>query len=140
MEGIGEGDERAGEGMGELYGEICFHDSKRQQTQEQHQCPVKAFLLDHCLPVSIAVMKNHNQKQSGEKWVYFTYHSPSLKAAWSRIQTGQEPRVRSGCRGHGEVLLTVLLPTACSHCFLIEHEPRDGTTYNGLATPISITS
>jgi hypothetical protein len=45
--------------------------------------------------------------------------------------TGQELGGRSWCRGHGRVLLTGLLPLACSACFLIE--PR--TTSPGLAPP-----
>jgi hypothetical protein len=44
---------------------------------------------------------------------------------------GLEPGGRSWCRGHGGVLLTGLLPLACSACFLIE--PR--TTSLGMAPP-----
>jgi hypothetical protein len=35
-------------------------------------------------------------------------------------QTGLDPEGRDWCRGHGGVLLTGLLPMACSACFLIQ--------------------
>jgi hypothetical protein len=49
------------------------------------------------------------------------HHSSSSKEVRTGTQAGQEPGGRSWCRGHGRVLLTGLLPMACSACFLIEH-------------------
>ena len=55
----------------------------------------------------------------------------SLKEIRTGTHTGQEAGGRSWCRGHGGVLLTGLLPVACSTCFLIE--PR--TTRAGMTPP-----
>jgi len=46
-------------------------------------------------------------------------------------QAGQEPGGRNWCRGHAGMLLTGLLPQACSACFLIE--PK--ITSPGMAPP-----
>ena len=83
---------------------------------------------------SIAVMKNHDQKQLGEERVYSASASPALF-----ITKGHQGRSshRSGtwrqelCKGHGGVLLTALLPMACSASFLIELR----TTSPGVAPP-----
>lgn len=39
---------------------------------------------------------------------------------------------RNSGRSHGGMLLTGLLPQACSTCFLRNHRPRDGTAHNGV--------
>jgi hypothetical protein len=49
---------------------------------------------------------------------------------WNSNRSGS----RSWRKGHGGMLLTGLLPLACSACFLIEpksYQPRDGTTSKG---------
>ena len=66
-----------------------------------------------CLRVSIAVMKHHGQKkQVGEERVFMAYTSTALF-----IIEGSQG---SSKRSHGGMLLTGLLPMACSACFLIE--------------------
>jgi hypothetical protein len=61
------------------------------------------------------------KKQIGEERVYSAYTSTLLfitkgSQDWNSSRSGS----RSCCRGHGGVLLTGLLPLACSACFLIE--------------------
>ena len=58
-------------------------------------------------------------------------HSPSLEDVSTGTYTELEPGDRSWCRIHRGVLLTGLLPVACSACFLIELR----TTSPGLAPP-----
>lgn len=68
-------------------------------------------------------------------------HSPSLRNVMiNDSKSGQKPQDRSCGRGHGGVLLAVLLPMACSACTPQDHFPRDGTIHNGLGLPTSITS
>ena len=67
-------------------------------------------------------MKHHNQEQLKKERVC-SPHSLSSKALRVRTQAGQEPGGRSRCRGYGGMLLTGLLPMACSACFLIEPGP-----------------
>jgi hypothetical protein len=58
------------------------------------------------------------KKQVGEERVYSAYTSTVLfitKEVRTGTQAGQE-----ACRGHGGMLLTGLLPLACSACSLIE--------------------
>jgi hypothetical protein len=58
------------------------------------------------------------KKQVGER-VYSAY--TFLIGVDHQRKSGLElKQVRSCCRGHGEMLLTGLLPLACSACFLIE--------------------
>jgi hypothetical protein len=59
----------------------------------------------------------------------FILHVQITVNHWGK--SGQEPGGRSCCRGRGGVLLTGLLPMACSACFLIE--PR--ATSSGMAPP-----
>lgn len=47
--GTGERERRAWEGLSRLQGKNCFHSFKKQETQVQHQCLVRAFLLGRCL-------------------------------------------------------------------------------------------
>ena len=70
--------------------------------------------------VSIAVMKQHDQKQLGGETVYLTSTSllQSLKEVRTGTQTGQEPRGGSWCRGRGGVLLTGCSPWLVQPAFL----------------------
>ena len=72
------------------------------------------------------------KKQVGEQGSCLALpdHSPSGEVR-TRTQAGLEPGGRGWCRGHWGVLLTGLLPMACSTLFLIE--PR--TTSPGMVTP-----
>ena len=61
------------------------------------------------------------KKQVGEERVYSAYTFTLLFITkgcqdWNSSRSGS----RSWCRGHGEMLLTGLLPLACSACSLIE--------------------
>jgi hypothetical protein len=47
-------------------------------------------------------------------------------------RSGQEPRSRSWCRGHGGVVLTGLVLMACSACFII----APGITHSGVSLPM----
>jgi hypothetical protein len=72
------------------------------------------------------------KRQIGEKgfiWLRLPYCSSLLKEIRTGIYTGQGPGVRSWYRDHGGVLLTGLLPLACSVHFLIE----PGTISPGMA-------
>ena len=75
-------------------------------------------------------MKHHDKSNLGRKGLHILSHS-LLGEAQVRTQIEQEPAGRSWCRGHGRVLLTGLIPMACSACFLIE--PR--TTSPGMTPP-----
>ena len=69
--------------------------------------------------------------RKGFIWLIPLDHSLSMEEVRAETQAGLEPGGRSWCSGHGEELLTDLLPMACSACFLIE--PR--TTSPGMAPP-----
>jgi hypothetical protein len=69
------------------------------------------------IPAQIIVIK----KQVGEERDYSTYTSTLVfitkgSQDWNSSRSGS----RSCCRGHGGMLLTGLLPLACSVCCLIE--------------------
>jgi len=64
------------------------------------------------------------KKQVGEERVYSAYTSTWLSITkgsqyWISSRSGS----RSWCRGHGGMLLTGLLPLACSACFLYNPRP-----------------
>jgi hypothetical protein len=59
------------------------------------------------------------KKQVGEERVYSAYTSILLLFITKGSQDWNSG-TRSWCRGHGGMLLTGLLPLACSACFLIE--------------------
>jgi hypothetical protein len=61
----------------------------------------------------------------------FTHCCSSSNEVRTGIHTGQEPGGRNWCRGHGGMLLTGLLPLACSACSFIE--PK--TTSPGMKPP-----
>lgn len=68
------------------------------------------------------------------------HHNPSLEEVRRGTQAGQEPENRSWSRGHGGVLLTSLLPMACSTYFLLEPSttsPGKDPRTMGQAFPIS---
>jgi hypothetical protein len=73
-------------------------------------------------------------KQLKEERVYSGYTSRSLEEIRTGTQTGQDLEARADAEGH--CLLT------CFHSLLnllfyrtMEHQPRYGTTHNGLAYP-----
>jgi hypothetical protein len=71
--------------------------------------------------VSIPAQNNMTKKQVGEERIYSAYISMFLcitkgRQDWNSSRSGS----RSWCRGHGGMLLTGLLPLACSACSLIE--------------------
>jgi hypothetical protein len=94
--------------------------------------------------VSIPAQNIMTKKQVGEERVCSAYVS-TLLFITKRSQDRNSSRSgsRSWCRGHGGMLLTGLLPLACSACFLIEpkkdYQPRDGTTYNEPSHPWLLT-
>jgi hypothetical protein len=62
------------------------------------------------------------------------------KESQDRNSSRAEPGGRSSCRGHKGVLLTGLLPMACSACFLIEPkttDPRMVPPVTGWALPLT---
>jgi len=72
------------------------------------------------------------KKQVGEERVYSAYTSTLLFITkGSQDRNSSRSGSRSWCRGHGGMLLTGLLPQACTDCFLIE--PK--TTSSGMAPP-----
>jgi hypothetical protein len=71
-------------------------------------------------------MTKSKLEKNGIIWLIFPYHSPSLKKV--RTGTWSEELIQ----GHREVLLTDLLPLACSASFLIE----PSTTIPGMVPPI----
>jgi hypothetical protein len=75
-------------------------------------------------------MAKNNSERKGLIWLTLPHHC-SLSGVRTGTHTGQESGGRCWCRGHGGVLLTGLLPTACSVCFLIERR----TTSPGMAPP-----
>jgi len=82
--------------------------------------------------VCISAQNIMTKKQVGEERVYsFPHCCSSPKEVRAGTHSGQELGSRSWCRGHGGMLLTGLLPLACSAYFLIE--PR--TTSPGMAPP-----
>jgi hypothetical protein len=98
------------------------------------------FLLLVCLPsfpIPLCLSQDFcsctnimTKKQVGEERVYSAYTSTLLfitkgSQDWNSSRSGS----RSWCRGHGGMLLTGLLPLACSLCFLI----KPSTTSPGMA-------
>jgi hypothetical protein len=77
------------------------------------------------------------KKQVGEERVYSAYTSILLfitkgSQDWNSNRSGS----RSWCRGHGGMLLTGLLPLACSACSLIEPRlPAQGWSHPQGALP-----
>jgi hypothetical protein len=71
------------------------------------------------------------KKQVGEERVYSGYTSSPRKPGQELTQGGNLEAGVDGYRGHGGMLLTGLLPLACSPCFLIELR----TTSPGMAPP-----
>jgi hypothetical protein len=73
--------------------------------------------------VTVAVMKHHDQSHLRKKGFIRSMlhlHCVSLREVGTGTQTGQGPAGRSGCRGHGGVLLTGLFIMACSAGSLLE--------------------
>ena len=67
-------------------------------------------------------------------------HSPSLEKVRTGIQAGQESGGKSGCRGHGRLLLA----PHSFHSLLTyrteAHQPRDGTIHSGLGPALLLTN
>lgn len=88
-----------------------------------------------CFKVTtVVVIKHYDQKHLGRKGfivLMLSYHMSSSKEVMTGTQAWQEPGGRSWCRGRGGMLLTGLLPMACSACFLMESR----TTNPGVAPP-----
>jgi hypothetical protein len=81
--------------------------------------------------VTITEMKHLDPKDLGEGKFHLAY-SPSHCPPWEEVRTGiKQGRQELGGRSHGGVLLTALLPMACSACFLIELR----TISSGMAPP-----
>jgi hypothetical protein len=111
--------------------------SKQMVPRSKWMVPRSGELVQSWCPrVSLAVIKYHEQKQLGGESVYFTYSSTLQSISGVGLgKSGQDPRGRSWCRGHGRMLLTGLLIMACSACLLIEPRttsPGDGTAHSGL--------
>lgn len=73
--------------------------------------------------VSIAMMKHHDQKQIGEEMVYLAYTSTPqfiTKGSQSRNSHREGTWSQELLQKPWRVLLTDLLPMACSACFLME--------------------
>jgi hypothetical protein len=83
------------------------------------QSPNVIILVRICIPAQNSM----TNKQVGEERVYSAYTSTLLfitRGSQDRTHAGQELGGRSWCRGHEGMLLTGLLPLACSACFLKE--------------------
>ena len=80
---------------------------------------------------------SESQERSKEfLWLTRPDPRPSLEGgSQDRNSAGLEPGGRSWCRSHGGVLLTDLLPMACSACRALDLQPRDGTTHHGPRPP-----
>jgi hypothetical protein len=104
-------------------------------TQYHYQQEAFKFYLLLCVLGFYCCSKTPGPRSKlGEKGLFslhFHIADHHQKRARTGTHTGYEPRGRSWCRGHGGMLLTGLLPLACSACFLIE--PR--TTSPGMAPP-----
>ena len=81
------------------------------------------------------------ERQVGKARIYLAYNPTSL-FIMEEIQERNSNRAGSWrqelMQRPWRVLLTNLLPMACSACFIKEpriNQPRDGTTYNGLGPP-----
>jgi hypothetical protein len=58
--------------------------------------------------------------RKGFIWLTLPHYRSWLKEVRTGTLTGKDPGGRGWCRGNGGVLVTGLLPTACSSCLLIE--------------------
>jgi hypothetical protein len=95
---------------------------------EVHRISWSGFLL-----LQWNTMTKSNLGRKGFIWLTLSHHCLSLKEVRTGTQTGKEPGGRSWYRGHGGVLLTVLLLLGYSACCFIE--PR--TTSLGMA-PLTV--
>lgn len=89
--------------------------------------------------VSIAVMKDCDQRQVGEARVYLLYphhHCPSLKEVRTGTQTGQEAGGSRSWKGAAYWRVYQLLLSSLPYGAQ-DHEPWDGSTLNGLGPPIN---
>jgi hypothetical protein len=85
--------------------------------------------------LSIAAIKHHDQKQCGVERVYFSQQFHITVHHWGR--PGQELKQgRNWCRGHGRVLLTVLLDLLSYT--IQDHLLRGSTIHSRLGLPTSI--
>jgi hypothetical protein len=69
------------------------------------------------------MMQHHDQSNLGKKgFIQFTLpqYSSLSKKVGTETEAEQKPGGRSWGRSHGHVVLTGLLPMACSDCLLIE--------------------
>jgi hypothetical protein len=105
---------------------------------ENSFCCVRTFKFHKVLSfldrVSIPAQTSWPRSKLGKKgFIQLTlpHWCSSPKEVRTGTHTGQELGGRSWGRGHGGMLLTGLLPLACSICFLIE--PK--TTRAGMAPP-----
>lgn len=79
------------------------------------------------------VIKHHEQSKLGKKgfsWIILSCHSPSLREVRLAL--------KAGTWRHEGVLLSGLLFTAYSACFLKNHQPRSGTAHSSLGPPTAI--
>jgi hypothetical protein len=102
-------------GMWYLYDPPPSHENK---TLKVFQISVFRLCLSQCFYFCTNIM---TKNQVGEEGLYSAYTSTLLfiiegSQDWNSSRSGS----RSWCRGHGGMLLTGLLPLACSACFFIE--------------------
>jgi hypothetical protein len=116
---------------------LCIWIPHLQTHQKRASDPIKDGCEYHvvagCLSQGFYSCTNiMTKKQVGEERVYSAYTS-TLLFITKRNQdwNSSRPGSRSWCRGHGGIILTGLLPQACSACFLLE--PK--TTSPGMASP-----
>lgn len=91
--------------------------------------------------VTVAVMKQHDEKQVGEKWVYFVYTSMS-QFITEEVRVGTHAGQEAGGRSWRSAaywlgpygLLSLLLYRTQ------DQQPRSGTTYSGLGLLPSISN
>jgi hypothetical protein len=91
--------------------------------------------------VFTTVTKHHDQKASWRGKGLFGLHLYHWKKSGQEFT--QDWNLGAGADAEameGGMLLTGLLPVACSAYFLIDHQPRDGTTHHGLGPPPSSTN
>jgi hypothetical protein len=101
-------------------------------------------LVRVCIPEQ-NIMTRRKLGRKGLIQLTLPHRCSSPKEGRTGTHTGQELEGRSWCRGHGGVLLTGLLPLACSACFLIEprtispgwHHPQEACPFWPLTSKMS---
>jgi hypothetical protein len=104
----------------------------------QYLCKYHITAVTFCLSHGFYCCIKYQDQEAQVLYLTLPYYTLSPKEVRTWTHTVQEPGDRSWYRGHGGVLLTVLLPLACSDSLLIEDRTRGGTL--SMASPPLITN